>query len=232
MHGAWKIPEMNRADFHGLHKEIRIIVHVEWREARETEPEGRPRGRGTAGGGMKFLSVVHGGKHPESELLSVPKEHREQTKFPCENEIRKRSKSDVPASLIIASTNFILIRFLRVLYCSSFIFVRICSVFLGSTTWNAARSARETETLPSISLSSICIFFQFIRVFLHYKKLLFLFQAVAETDQELCRVAHRIGLLHRQDLRRAETSAADRNDERLSQLPYHLSGGYLEIKCD
>lgn len=35
MHRAWKIPAMSRADFHGLHKEIRIIVHVEWWEARE-----------------------------------------------------------------------------------------------------------------------------------------------------------------------------------------------------
>lgn len=52
------------------------------------------------------------------------------------------------------------------------------------------------------------------------------FQTDVEADQELGRVAHRAGLLHREDLRRVEASAADRNDERLSQLPYHLSGEY------
>lgn len=51
-----------------------------------------------------------------------------------------------------------------------------------------------------------------------------LFQAAAEADQELRGVAHRAGLLHREDLRRPEAGAADRNDERLSQLPHHLSG--------
>lgn len=53
-----------------------------------------------------------------------------------------------------------------------------------------------------------------------------MFQAAAKTDQELGGIAHRAGLLHREDLRRVEASAADRNDERLSQLPYHLSGEY------
>lgn len=53
---------------------------------------------------------------------------------------------------------------------------------------------------------------------------LFLFQTVAEADKELGRVAHCAGLLHREDLRRVEAGAANRDDERLSQLPHHLSG--------
>lgn len=51
-------------------------------------------------------------------------------------------------------------------------------------------------------------------------------QAVAEADQELRGVAHRVGLFHREDLRRIEAGPADRHDERLSQLSHHLSGRY------
>lgn len=41
MHRAWKIPMASPgSDFHGLHKEIRIIVHVEWREVRGRSPKG------------------------------------------------------------------------------------------------------------------------------------------------------------------------------------------------
>lgn len=56
-----------------------------------------------------------------------------------------------------------------------------------------------------------------------------LFQAVAETDQKFCGIAYRAGLFHREDLRRAETSATDWNDERLSQLSYHLAGRYPRL---
>lgn len=52
----------------------------------------------------------------------------------------------------------------------------------------------------------------------------FCFQAAAEADKELGRVAHCTGLLHGEDLRRVEAGAANRDDERLSQLSHHLSG--------
>jgi len=43
-----------------------------------------------------------------------------------------------------------------------------------------------------------------------------LFQASAKTNKKFCGVAYRTRLFHRENLRRAEASATDRNDERLS----------------
>jgi len=150
MHGAWKIPEMNRADFHGLHKEIRIIVHVEWREARETELEGRARGRGTAGGGIKFLSVVHGGKHVRNRSRS-----RSPKSIASERSSYGRSKSaegpgltDIPARLIIASTNFI----------REFFTVPSVSFTLCSSDQRSEMQLVLCEIEASIFFSLICIF--------------------------------------------------------------------------
>lgn len=52
----------------------------------------------------------------------------------------------------------------------------------------------------------------------------FSFQAASEADQELRRVPHRPRLLDREDLPGPEASAANRDDERLPQLPGHLLG--------
>lgn len=57
--------------------------------------------------------------------------------------------------------------------------------------------------------------------------MIYVFQASAETNKELRRIPHRAGLLHAKDLRRPEAGATDRDDERLSQLSYHVFGEYF-----
>lgn len=56
------------------------------------------------------------------------------------------------------------------------------------------------------------------------------FQAVAETNQELCRVPHCAGLLHGAAVRRAEAGPADRNDERLPLVPHHVPGEHSMLE--
>lgn len=50
------------------------------------------------------------------------------------------------------------------------------------------------------------------------------FQTVAQANKKFRRIPHSPRLLHRTDLRRPKTGAANWDDERLSQLSDHVSG--------
>lgn len=186
--------------------------------------------------------MVHDEKHVRNRNHSVPEEHREWAREFSRELICREMKFQI---IILCAWHLSFFHQLHrqaalgnskisVYFCKSLAvqLYRNCIFQTGKDLKRSRYSCSKfVYILWDLLLSLLSAFdVLFIKIWEYiYKAKIVLFQAAAKTDQEFCGVAYRAGLLHREDLRCAETSATDWNDERLSQLPYHLAGRYPRL---